>query len=181
MTNTVFVTSIEGVTRIGGPAGAPAVDAGDRAFDVAVNTVTNKIYITTAGGYVSVVDGATYGPAVRVPMTAEPSVLAVNESSNKIYVGISGGVTVIDGATNATTTVPLTGGAQNIQVNPSTGKAYVLSGGAPNNKPKTSETKQQLKRPRRARLLSRATPVRLWGRTRAVSLPLGVRSVRPTK
>src|SRR5271157_1009853 len=73
--------------------------------EVAVNSVTNKIYVANfgngSGNTVTVIDGATNsaGPDIVVGL---PAALAVNSVTNKIYVtnsDINGKVTVIDGAT----------------------------------------------------------------------------------
>jgi len=65
---------------------------------VAVNPVTNKIYV--AGGNVTVIDGAT-NDTTLVPAGADPRVVALNPVTNKIYVANIGSdnVTVIDGIT----------------------------------------------------------------------------------
>jgi YVTN family beta-propeller protein len=84
---------------------------------VAVNTVTNKIYVANAGDYpapnhgnVTVIDGATNSVTTLTDSNAlAPVGVAVNQTANKIYVadandsGLTGkgGVTVIDGATNS--------------------------------------------------------------------------------
>ena len=76
---------------------------------MAVNPVTNKIYVANHGSNnVTVIDGATqrhhHG---HRPGAANPNAVAVNPVTNKIYVANYGSdnVTVIDGATNATATV----------------------------------------------------------------------------
>jgi len=105
---------------------------------VAVNTVTNKIYV--AGGKVTVIDGAT-NSATTVPAGLFPVAVAVNEITNKIYVAnvgncspfgncnSQGSVTVIDGTTNSTTTVidPNANGPRAVDVNSVTNKIYVAN------------------------------------------------------
>ena len=93
------------------------VGAGSHPRAVAVNPVTNQIYVANCGsecggsgnGNVTVIDGATNSTTtVTDPNATYPSAVAVNPVTNKIYVAncsYSGNVTVIDGATNATTTV----------------------------------------------------------------------------
>ena len=73
---------------------------------VAVNPVTNKIYVANSSGTVTVIDGATNTTTTVAAGTA-PIAVAVNPVTNKIYVANQGSnnVTVIDGATNTTTTV----------------------------------------------------------------------------
>ena len=74
---------------------------------MAVNPVTNKIYVANYGSNnVTVIDGATNATST-VAAGDHPIAVAVNPVTNKIYVANYGSnnVTVIDGATNATTTV----------------------------------------------------------------------------
>ena len=91
----------------------------------AVNTQTNKIYVTNhcggdptceSPGTVSVIDGVT-NQVATVTVGAVPIAAAANPATNKIYVanycgtvpncglGSPGTVTVIDGATNTTFSV----------------------------------------------------------------------------
>src|SRR5258708_30645726 len=75
-------------------------------FAVAVNPLTNKIYVANnSGNKVIVIDGVT-NAITNVPVGVNPFTLAVNPLTNKVYVAnLGGNVTVIDGATNATTTI----------------------------------------------------------------------------
>jgi YVTN family beta-propeller protein len=81
---------------------------------VAVNPVTNKIYVANLGSNtVSVIDGATNNKTT-VNVGSGPNSIAVNPATNKVYVVNAGNstVTVIDaGNNNATTTVSAGGGA----------------------------------------------------------------------
>lgn len=73
---------------------------------LAINTVTNKIYIVNqSGGTVDVLDGATNSIVATVPVSSSSSRLAVNESTNKVYVldQFTGILSVIDGTTNTVT------------------------------------------------------------------------------
>ena len=75
---------------------------------VAVNPVTNKIYVANcSSNNVTVIDGATNATTHGAPPGTILVAVAVNPVTNKIYVANYGSnnVTVIDGATNATTTV----------------------------------------------------------------------------
>ena len=66
----------------------------------AVNPVTNKIYVTHAGGTVTVIDGATTITS-GVSTGFSPGAVAVNAVTNKIYVANSISIdtlTAIDGA-----------------------------------------------------------------------------------
>jgi len=109
---------------------------------VAVNPVTNKVYVAEGGGIINVIDGATNSiTTVTDPnaLSLNPAAIAANPLTNKIYVannalGISGStnpgnVTVIDGATNSTTTLtdPNAITPQFVGVNPVTNKIYVAN------------------------------------------------------
>jgi YVTN family beta-propeller protein len=118
-------------TIIGSPACAQTVAAtvsvGANPGKVAVNSVTNKIYVCNYGdNTVTVIDGAT-NATTTVPVGTSPVAIAVNPTTNMIYVvnQQSNNVTVIDGATNATTTVAVGVDPSSIAVNPVTDKIYV--------------------------------------------------------
>jgi YVTN family beta-propeller protein len=107
------------------------VTAGTSPSAVAVNPVSNRIYVAnTASNTVTVIDGATNTTAT-VAVGSGPSALAVNPVTNKIYVANSLGfsVTVIDGATNATTSVTVGSLPGAVAVNPVTNKIYVANTG----------------------------------------------------
>ena len=79
------------------------VSVGTSPGAMAVNPVTNKIYVANYGsGTVTVIDGAT-NTTTTVTVGDRPTAVAVNPVTNKIYVANNGSdnVTVIDGATNA--------------------------------------------------------------------------------
>ena len=103
------------------------------AAAVAVNPVTNKIYVANGGSSnVTVIDGATKSTTtVTDPNAISPAAVAVNSVTNKIYVAnaTSNNVTVIDGVTNATTTVTDHNASSPIAVavNPMTNKIYVAN------------------------------------------------------
>ncbi len=127
------VTVIDGATNM-----TATVPVGNGPFSLALNSVTNKIYVvnrncTTApvscgSGSVTVIDGAT-NSTTTVPAGLEPLSLTVNPVTNKIYVANfrSNTVMVIDGVTNATTTVPVGPGPGSLAVNPLTNKIYVAN------------------------------------------------------
>src|SRR6266571_796471 len=109
---TVFLL-ILAATSAQGQTVTARVAAGDMPFAVAVNPVTNKIYVANyASANVTVIEGATDSTTTATVGTG-PIALAVNPVTNKIYVAnqgsppnfANGSVTVIDGATNTTTTV----------------------------------------------------------------------------
>ena len=83
------------------------VTVGTGPSAVAVNPITNKIYVANAGSStVSVVDG-TNNATGTIPVGTNPSAIAINAATNKIYVTNRGNgtVTVIDGADNSAVTL----------------------------------------------------------------------------
>ena len=92
---------------------------------MAVNPITNKIYVITAYG-VTVVDGTTYAELL-IPAGENLENIAINTLTNKIYVTGQFGttVTVIDGATNSTVSVPVGNSPNLLAINPYTNKIYV--------------------------------------------------------
>ncbi len=105
----VFVAVFAG-PRAGAQNVTATVATGALPVDVAVNSVTNRIYIADfTGNSVTVIDGATNAVIATIPAGLGPIAIAVNSVTNKIYVANqnSNNLTVIDGATNATKTVPL--------------------------------------------------------------------------
>jgi len=119
------VTVIEGATN-----DAFSLEAGNQPSAVAVNVVTNKIYVANLNdNWVAVVDGASFDTDT-VPTDSGPAAVAVNPVTNKIYFAMtpangSNIVTVIDGATNATTRVAVDSYPRAVAVNPVTNKIYV--------------------------------------------------------
>jgi YVTN family beta-propeller protein len=102
--------------------GGPTLD------DIAVNPVTNKIYVSVGNHRVAIIDGATNATST-VAVGRGPGALGVNPATNKVYVANANSehVTVIDGATNATATIAVGRGASAIAVNPATDKVYVAN------------------------------------------------------
>ena len=120
-----------------GQAVIATVPAGMAPTAVAVNPVTNKIYVANgSSNNVTVIDGATNSTTtVTDPNAVYPTIaVAVNPVTNKIYVANGNNVTVIDGATNATTTVtdPNAMNPVDVAVNPVTDKIYVANSGSNN-------------------------------------------------
>lgn len=104
---------------------------------MAVNTVTNKIYVASwnddlgaDGGNVTVIDGATNN-TTTLQVGNGPTSVAVNPLTNTIYVAnnnpgsMAGTVSVIDGATNAITTVATGCSPVTVAVNAVTNQIYV--------------------------------------------------------
>lgn len=102
------------------------VPVGYEPIYIAVNPVTNKIYMAAYNGRISVMDGATYS-VTHFPAGNVFS-LTVNPATNRIYVG-GGGVTVIDGDTNDMTSFAPPGAsiAVAIAFNSTTNDVYVLN------------------------------------------------------
>ncbi len=78
----------------------------DYGNGVAVNTITNKIYVTNSlDNTVSVIDGQTDSVVATINVGSGPFGVAVSRNYNKVYVAnrFAGTVSVIDGATNAVT------------------------------------------------------------------------------
>ena len=77
---------------------------------VSVNSITNRIYVSDAGGgnYVTVLDGSTNTIISTVQVGQNPYGIGINPNANKIYVGNSGSstVSVIDGSFSSTSTAP---------------------------------------------------------------------------
>jgi len=102
---------------------------GHLPFAVAVNPVTNKIYVANIEVHtVTVIDGATNG-TTTVSVGSHPVTVAVNPVTNKVYVAdsFSDDITVIDGATNGTITLAGESYPYAAAVNPVTHKVYVAN------------------------------------------------------
>ena len=97
---------------------------------IAVNSVTNKIYVANfTSGNVTVIDGSN-NSTTTVAVGTSPLAVAVNSVTNKIYVANrdSNNVTVIDGTNNSTSTVAAGSSPNDVAVNSVTNKIYVLNG-----------------------------------------------------
>src|SRR5205085_4123599 len=98
---------------------------------VAVNPVSNKIYVANTGSYnASVIDGAS-NATITVGAGTFPVAVGVNTITNKIYVANSGSsnVSVIDGSTNSTATVSAGLRPQDVSVNLVTNTTYLANFG----------------------------------------------------
>ncbi|MBU5444787.1 fibronectin type III domain-containing protein [Paenibacillus sp. MSJ-34] len=105
------------------------IEAGTNPQAVAVNPVTNKIYVVNFRSHnVTVIDGAN-GTTKTVGVGTFPSDIAVNPVTNKIYVtnSYSNNVTVIDGTNDTTKVVDVRSSSRAIAVNPVTNKIYVVN------------------------------------------------------
>ncbi|MDQ6420513.1 X2-like carbohydrate binding domain-containing protein [Paenibacillus sp. LHD-117] len=111
-----------------------AVATGTSPWAVAVNPVTNKIYVANMNSNnVTVIDGAS-NITTTVATGTKPQAITVNPVTNKIYVANnnSNNVTVIDGASNMTTTVAAGTNPAAIAVNTVTNKIYVANSNSAN-------------------------------------------------
>ena len=115
------------LSGVGGASLASAqvsITAGINPRAVAINPVTNKIYVANVNSAnVTVIDGANNTTAT-VPVGTTPFAVAVNPVTNKIYVANSGSsnITVIDGANNSVTNVAAGINPFAVAVNPMTNK-----------------------------------------------------------
>jgi YVTN family beta-propeller protein len=109
-------------------------DVGGEPRGLAVNPVTDKLYVTlTNQGRVVVLDGTTLAVEATIDIgPIEPAKVAVNPTTNTVYVsnanrrGTESSVSVIDGATNrVAATIGVDRYALGIAVNPSNDKLYV--------------------------------------------------------
>jgi YVTN family beta-propeller protein len=103
------------------------VAAGSTPRDIAVNPVTNRIYVANEfSDNVTVIDGATNATAT-VAVGPRPQYIVANPSTNRIYVSNGGNASqsIIDGATLAVKPLP-TGGNGPFVVNPATNRIYML-------------------------------------------------------
>ena len=136
-TNPGNVTVINGATNSATTLTDPNAST---PVSVAVNILTNKIYIANQGsspninnGNITVIDGATSAiTTLTDPNAVSPQAVALNQTTNKIYVANgSSNVTVIDGATNAISTLkdPNAMGTNAVAVDSATNTIYVTSGG----------------------------------------------------
>jgi YVTN family beta-propeller protein len=110
---------------------------------IAVNPTTNTIYVANSqSNNITVIDGATDSVTSTIPVGTSPSGVAVDEQTNFIYVanagdsqtGDPGSITVIDGKTNAATTL-MDSKAKNpvaVAANPVTNKIYVANSSSKN-------------------------------------------------
>jgi len=109
------------------------VAVGNAPRAAVVNEKTNKIYVpadyTSNPGKVYVIDGTTNTVENTITVGWRPIAVAVNNATNKIYVANNWGnsVTVIDGATGNTETIPAGNSPRFVAVNDSTNRVYVVN------------------------------------------------------
>jgi len=115
--------------RTGNPQVLADIPVGSQPVGIALNPVTNRVYVANSkSASVSVIDARTDSVVATVPVDDWPWGVAVNPTTNRIYVtSSSDNVTVIDGATNAVATVPAGAGSRAVAVNPATNRVYVAN------------------------------------------------------
>ena len=123
------------VTVIDGTSNAAVnVNVGPCPAAIALNPVTNTIFVTLGSG-VAVIDGVTHAVTTLTDPSAKRSLaIAVNSTTNKVYVGNIGSdnVTVVDGVTLSVTTVsvPDAQAPRAVAVDQTRNKIYVANLGA---------------------------------------------------
>ncbi len=108
------------------------VGVGDSAKAVAVNTVTNKVYVANFdSNSTSVIDGGCNCVTGALPFSWGPNAVAVDETTNLVYVGTTDGghMTTYDGSTNAPvcTANPSTNVIISLAVNTINHRVYALA------------------------------------------------------
>lgn len=114
VTNRLYVGGQNVLYVIDGGTGRLITTVNVNAVGVAVNFLTNKIYVSDFNSNVFVIDGRTDDILKDIPLTGQiPENLAVNPVTNRVYVAendFPGQVTVIDGANDKVLTNVATGG-----------------------------------------------------------------------
>jgi DNA-binding beta-propeller fold protein YncE len=100
---------------------------------IAVNPVTNKVYVANANVDTVTIINANTGGTTSVPVGDFPAWIGINTETNRIYVSSVNGAntTILDGDTDTAITTAFNGGAGPVAVNPFKDTTYVVrSGGA---------------------------------------------------
>ncbi len=112
------------------------IPVGLAPLGLAVNTVTNRIYVANSGSdSVSVISGATLMVIGTLPVGAAPHFVAVNEHLDHIVISnnADGSVTVLDAPTGGLVTVYVgLSEPEGVAANPLTDRIYVANRGADN-------------------------------------------------
>lgn len=141
VTNKIYVTNggDDTITVIDGATNTTrTVAALKHPFALAVNPVTNRIYITNNDNTITIIDGATDSIIKTLVVGSDNSAfkqaLVVNTVTNKIYVINENNdtVTIIDGATNNTSTLTTRVTPRAVALNEKTNKIYVANYGSNN-------------------------------------------------
>jgi YVTN family beta-propeller protein len=104
------------------------IPVGNNPKAVAVNPVTNKVYVANADDDTVTVINVNTGATKTIVMGDYPAWLGINSETNTIYAGTQAGanVVVIDGVTDTINTTLATGGAGWMAVNPIKDTTYVI-------------------------------------------------------
>jgi YVTN family beta-propeller protein len=109
------------------------IQAGTGPKAVAVNPLTNTIYVANVGSGSVTVIGGTTNSTTSVTVGNQPDAVAVNPLTNKVYVAnyADGTLSVIDGATNnVSTAIPVGSDPTVIAVNTALNQVYVVNQGS---------------------------------------------------
>ena len=125
-----------GITSAVAQTVGPRITVGSNPRAIAVNPVTNKVYVansgTTAGAdTVTVINGATFGTGT-IGVGDFPGWIGINVETNRVYVSnlTSATTSVIDGATDTVLVNTASGGGGWTAVNPILDTAYVVRYGS---------------------------------------------------
>ena len=120
----------------GTPTVVATIAVGANPVAVAVNSATNRIYVSNYdSGSVTVVDGLSNAVIATIPVGSNPFGITANPATNRIYVGNrgSGTVSVIDGITNSVIgSIAVGSGPVCIAIDPVTNRIYVANNGSSN-------------------------------------------------
>lgn len=133
VTNKIYVAGSTFVGVIDGASSSAATFFFGSPTTMAVNSMTNRIYVNDSYGDVGIIDGAD-NSTTFVDLGSIPGPIALNPATNKIYIparsSVATSMKIIDGASNSITTIP-TGGflllPSDVAVNPVTNKIYVAN------------------------------------------------------
>ena len=139
VTNTIYDGETGTVTVVSGASNtaiATIANNNTAAAALGVNAVTNKIYVADINAStVGVIDGAT-NLLTMIPMGAcncpNPQAIAVDSKTDLAYLSNSGSaggnsLTVVDGPTNGTVSVPAGAAAFSLALNATTNRIYVAN------------------------------------------------------
>jgi YVTN family beta-propeller protein len=142
------VSVIDGATALV----VATINAGGTPSALDLNPTTNRIYVTNTGSStVSVIDGNALAVIATVTTGTAPSAVSVNSTLNRIYVANNGNnstdfgsVTVIDGVSNASTSITDANANEPYAVaaNPVTNEVYVANNLSSNTSVVTAESVQ---------------------------------------
>jgi YVTN family beta-propeller protein len=119
------ITAVDGVTL-----GTSVITAGKGTTGMAVNPVSNEIYMTNStDNTVTLINGVTLGTST-LAVGVSPADVEVNPDTYKIYVTNNGDNTLndIDGITHGKTTLGVGGGPASATINTVTNRIYVING-----------------------------------------------------